>query len=70
MYSLAVSSLAVYGVLLAGWSANSTYSFLGSMRSVSQMLSYELILSSAVLCVVFLAGSFNLITVIESQQAV
>ena len=45
---LAVSSLATYGILLAGWSANSKYAFLGSLRSTAQLISYELILSSAI----------------------
>jgi len=48
LYSLAISSIGVYGVLFAGWSANSKYAFLGSLRSTAQMISYELILSSAV----------------------
>src|SRR6267154_3927651 len=49
LYTLALSSLGVYGVLLAGWSANSKYAFLGSLRSTAAMISYELILSSAIL---------------------
>ena len=49
LYMLAVSSLATYGILLAGWSANSKYAFLGSLRSTAQLISYELILSSAIL---------------------
>ena len=60
LYMLAVSSLATYGILLAGWSANSKYAFLGSLRSTAQLISYELILSSAILLVVLLTGSFNL----------
>lgn len=70
LYSLAVSSVGVYGILFAGWSANSTYAFLGSLRSTAQIVSYELILSSAVLCVIFLVGSFNMIKIIEAQQAI
>jgi NADH-ubiquinone oxidoreductase chain 1 len=70
LYSLAVSSLGVYGILLAGWSANSKYAFLGSLRSSAQMVSYELILSSSVLPVGMLAGSFSLSTLVEAQQAV
>ena len=46
LYMLAVSSLATYGILLAGWSANSKYAFLGSLRSTAQLISYELVLSS------------------------
>jgi len=70
LYTLALSSLGVYGVLLAGWSANSKYAFLGSLRSTAAMISYELILSSAILIVVLLTGSLNYITIIESQIAV
>lgn len=70
LYMLAVSSLATYGILLAGWSANSKYAFLGSLRSTAQLISYELILSSAILLVVFLSGSLNLTTNIEAQKAV
>lgn len=70
LYTLAVSSIGVYGILLAGWSANSKYAFLGSLRSSAQMVSYELILSSAVLPVVMLSGSFSLTGMVESQQAV
>jgi len=70
LYMLAVSSLATYGILLAGWSANSKYAFLGSLRSTAQLISYELILSSAVLLVVFLTNSLNLTINIEAQKAV
>lgn len=70
LYSLAVSSLGVYGVLFAGWSANSKYAFLGSLRSTAQMISYELILSSAVLAVILLTGTFHYTSIIESQQSV
>ena len=70
LYSLAISSIGVYGVLFAGWSANSKYAFLGSLRSTAQMISYELILSSAVLAVILLTGTFHYTTIIESQQSV
>jgi len=70
LYLLAVSSLATYGILLAGWSANSKYAFLGSLRSTAQLISYELILSSAVLLVIFLTGSLNLTFNIEFQKVV
>ena len=70
LYTLALSSLGVYGILFAGWSANSKYAFLGSLRSTAAMISYELILSSAILIVILLAGSFNFTTIIESQQSV
>lgn len=70
LYMLAVSSIATYGILLAGWSANSKYAFLGSLRSTAQLISYELILSSALLLVVLLTGSLNLTVIIEAQRAI
>ena len=70
LYILAVSSLSTYGILLAGWSANSKYAFLGSLRSTAQLISYELILSSAILIVVLLSGSLNLTVNIEAQRAI
>lgn len=69
-YTLALSSLGVYGILFAGWSANSKYAFLGSLRSTAAMISYELILSSAILIIILLTGSLNFTTIIESQQSV
>lgn len=70
LYMLAVSSLSTYGILLAGWSANSKYAFLGSLRSTAQLISYELILTSAILLVVMLTGSLNLTVNVEAQRAV
>ena len=70
LYMLAVSSLSTYGILLAGWSANSKYAFLGSLRSTAQLISYELILSSAILLVILLTGSLNLSVNIEAQKSV
>jgi NADH-ubiquinone oxidoreductase chain 1 len=70
LYTFALSSLGVYGILLAGWSANSKYAFLGSLRSTAAMISYELILSSAILIIILLTGSLNFTTIIESQQAI
>jgi len=70
LYILVVSSLSTYGILLAGWSANSKYAFLGSLRSTAQLISYELILSSVILLVILLTGSLNLTAIIEAQKAV
>jgi NADH-ubiquinone oxidoreductase chain 1 len=70
LYMLAVSSLATYGILLAGWSANSKYAFLGSLRSTAQLISYELILSSVILLVIMLTGSLNISVNIEAQRAI
>ena len=70
LYTLAISSLGIYGILFAGWSANSKYAFLGSLRSTASMISYELILSTAVIIIIVLTGSFNITTIIENQQAI
>lgn len=70
LFMLAVSSLATYGILLAGWSANSKYAFLGSLRSTAQLISYELVLSSAIFLVILLTSSFNLTVNIEAQKSV
>ncbi len=70
LYMLAVSSLATYGILLAGWSANSKYAFLGSLRSTAQLISYELILSSALLLIVLITGTLNLSVIIEMQKII
>jgi NADH-ubiquinone oxidoreductase chain 1 len=69
-YILAVSSLATYGILLAGWSANSKYAFLGSLRSTAQLISYELVLSSAILLIVMITSSLSFIVNVESQKAI
>lgn len=69
-YVLAVSSLATYGILLAGWSANSKYAFLGSLRSTAQLISYELVLSSAILLIVMITNSLNLNANIQFQKIV
>lgn len=70
LYMLAVSSLSTYGILLAGWSANSKYAFLGSLRSTAQLISYELILSSAILLVVLLTGNLNITINVEAQKII
>jgi NADH-ubiquinone oxidoreductase chain 1 len=70
LYTLALSSLGIYGILFAGWSANSKYAFLGSLRSTASMISYELVLSTAVIIVIILTGSFNITNIIENQQSI
>lgn len=67
---LAFSSLSVYGILLGGWSSNSRYAFLGALRSASQMISYELVLSLLILLVCILSQSFNFIDIVESQTTI
>ncbi len=69
-YILAVSSIATYGILLAGWSANSKYAFLGSLRSTAQLISYELVLSSAILIIVMITNSLNLNVTVQLQKMV
>ena len=68
LYLFAISSLNVYGILLAGWSSNSKYAFLGALRSAAQMISYELSISFIVLTTILCAGSFNLSTIVEAQS--
>nr|QYC35759.1 NADH dehydrogenase subunit 1 [Apophysomyces elegans] len=67
LYLLAVSSLGIYGVVFAGWSANSKYAFLGSLRSTAQMISYEVVIGLVILTVVLCLGSLYLTSIIESQ---
>lgn len=69
-YFLAVGSIATYGILLAGWSANSKYPFLGALRSTAQLISYELIFSSVIFLVLMLTNSLSLTVNIEAQRAV
>lgn len=70
LYTLAISSLGFYGVLFAGWAANSKYAFLGSLRSTAAVVSYELLLSSIILVVVVINGALNYTLIVENQLAV
>lgn len=65
---LALTSLSVYGVTLAGWSSNSKYSLLGGLRSSAQMISYELAMGAAVISVVLMSASLNMTAIVESQN--
>jgi NADH-quinone oxidoreductase subunit H len=67
LYLLAVSSLGVYGIIIAGWSSNSKYAFLGALRSTAQMISYEVTMGFIILSVIVVVGSFNLIKIVEAQ---
>ncbi|HEX5033977.1 MAG TPA: complex I subunit 1 family protein [bacterium] len=68
LYIFAISSMGVYGIMLAGWSSNNKYSLLGGLRSSSQMISYELTLSLSVVGVLILAGSLDLGTIVADQS--
>jgi len=70
IYLLTISSLSVYGILLAGWSSNSKYPFLGALRSAAQMISYEISIGFVILNVSVCTGSFNLSNIIISQKYV
>ncbi|MGE3691413.1 MAG: NADH-quinone oxidoreductase subunit NuoH [Novosphingobium sp.] len=68
LYVLAISSLGVYGVVIAGWSSNSKYPFFSAMRAAAQMISYEVSIGFILICVVLWADSFNLNTIVEAQR--
>jgi len=67
LFIFTVSSLGVYGIIMAGWASNSKYAFLGSLRSAAQIISYEVSLGIIVMIVIIYVGSFNLTTIVESQ---
>ncbi len=68
LYLLGMTSLGVYGIVLGGWSSNNKYSLLGGLRSSAQMISYELAMSLAILCVLLRAGSLNLVSIVRAQE--
>ena len=70
MYLFAVSSLGVYGVIMAGWASNSQYPFLGALRSAAQMVSYEVSIGLVIITVLLCVGSLNLSKIVLAQQTV
>ncbi len=70
LYFFAVGSIAFYGLLLAGWSSGSKYSFLGAMRSAAQLISYEVAMGLSLFGVILMVGSLSLVSIVEAQTEV
>jgi len=69
LYITAIASIAVYGIVLAGWSSDNKYAMLGGLRSTAQMVSYELSLGLSLVAVILLSGSMNMIDIVEAQRS-
>lgn len=67
LFLLAITSMEVYGVIISGWASNSKYPFLGSMRAAAQMVSYEVAMGFALICVLLISASLNLTDIVNSQ---
>tara|TARA_B100000287_G_C20586708_1_gene762536 strand:- start:206 stop:1246 length:1041 start_codon:yes stop_codon:yes gene_type:complete len=70
LYLFAVSSLAVYGIIIAGWASNSKYAFLGALRSAAQMVSYEVSIGLIIISVLLCVGSLNLTDIVNAQKTI
>jgi NADH-quinone oxidoreductase subunit H len=68
LYIMAITSMGVYGVIVAGWASNSKYAFIGSLRSAAQIVSYEIAMGFALVCVLMMSGSLNLSVIVMKQQ--
>jgi len=68
LYVMAISSLSIYGILMAGWASNSKYALIGAIRSTSQMISYEISMGFSIVCVLILAGSLGLSDIVRAQE--
>jgi len=70
MFVFSISSLSVYGIIISGWSSNSKYAFLGSLRSAAQFISYEVVIGIMLMVILINVGSLNFTNIVEFQTNV